>query len=116
MAVTVYYILKDWVFCEVLLVFECVSLSHKGRSLAFIIDQTFQEHSLSNQLYGIITDNASNNKIMQSQLAEIFASHHVKQSTEAMKIRCLAHVIQLSVKKLLDSIKGSATNDKTIDH
>ena len=33
-----------------------------------------------------------------------------------MKIRCLAHVIQLSVKKLLDSLKSFATNDKMINH
>ena len=33
-----------------------------------------------------------------------------------MKIRCLAHVIQISVKKLLDSIKGSATNNEMINY
>ena len=33
-----------------------------------------------------------------------------------MKIRCLAHMIQLSVKKLLDFIKNFATNNKTINH
>ena len=33
-----------------------------------------------------------------------------------MKICCLAHVIQVSIKKMLDTINGFATNGKMTNH
>ena len=78
MAVTAYKVLEDWALREVFLAFEHVPQFHTGHSLALILDWALHEHELSERFYGITINNVSNNKIIQSQLAEILANHCVE--------------------------------------
>ena len=116
MAIIAYYISENWRLYKTLIAIEHVLKFHFGHNLAILVNCVLQQYGLSERLYAITTDNASNNDTLHSQLAKILASQSIDWSIDAIKIHCLAHVIQLSVKKLLDSIKSSATNNEMINH
>ena len=77
MAITVYYISENWHFYKALIAFEHVLESHTGHNIAILVDCAFQQYRLSEKLYAITTDNASNNDTLRSQLAKILASQSV---------------------------------------
>ncbi|EED20345.1 hypothetical protein TSTA_035710 [Talaromyces stipitatus ATCC 10500] len=84
-AITGYFIDADWVYREVLLGFKPLYGPHTSVNLSSVVLQTLMEHNLESRVFGLTTDNASNNKTL---------------------IPCLAHVIQLNFNQLLDRIKS----------
>ncbi|KAJ5666469.1 uncharacterized protein N7477_008917, partial [Penicillium maclennaniae] len=64
MAITGYFIDADWAYREVLLGFKPLHGSHIGANLSGVLLQTLIEHNLEGRVFGITTDNASNNKTL----------------------------------------------------
>jgi len=69
------------------------------------------EYNLTHRLLAVTTDNCSNNGSMRRALSERFESEGYAWNAAANTIPCFAHVIQLAVKDLLDSLKASAANE-----
>ncbi len=112
-AVLAYYVSEDWKYREVLLGFEPVSGSHTGQNLARIVEGVVMQFNLTDRLLAITCDNASNNSTMCRALEDALRSQDVDWSADAMKVSCLAHVLNLSAKALLVSL--DVTNEESGD-
>jgi hypothetical protein len=108
MAITGYFIDADWVYREVLLGFKPLHGTHSGANLSVIVLDTLEEHGIQDRVFGLTTDNASNNKTLADALQQAFPDE-----AHIIRIPCLAHVIQLSLNELLGSIKAVPRNETT---
>jgi hypothetical protein len=110
MAITGYFIDADWRYQEVLLGFKPVYGSHTGANLSGVLLQTLMEHNIEGRVFGITTDNASNNKTLVTSLQQSL-QQALADDVILPRIPCLAHVIQLSLQQLLGRIKANPLNE-----
>jgi hypothetical protein len=108
MAITGYFLDQEWNYREVLLGFEPLEGPHTGMNLGLVLSETLQKHHISDRIMAITTDNASNNQTMIASLQE------TNPSTTVIRIPCMAHVMQLSLNRLLGQMKANPQND-TVD-
>jgi len=109
-----YYITDDWEYKEILIGFEPLLGSHTGEHLAQVVNSLLVTYKLENRLLTITTDNASNNKTMQEALRKgLRRLYNIKWDTNRGRIPCLAHVIQLAVKKIVVSLKIESPYETT---
>jgi hypothetical protein len=108
MAITGYFIDRDWVYREVLLDFKPIHGTHSGANLSNALMETLLMHGIEDRVFGLTTDNASNNKTLVENLQQVLA-----EGVIIIRIPCLAHVIQLSLDQLLGHIKAVPKNDAT---
>jgi hypothetical protein len=107
-----YYITQDWKYEEHLIGFEPVKGSHTGQNLGEIVERVLGENDLLSHLLAITTDNAGNNNTLRKELAEALDRlHGVNWNKDCGTIPCLAHVLQLVVKKMVSELKIEAKND-----
>jgi hypothetical protein len=106
MAITGYFIDADWAYQEVLLGFKPLHGSHTGLNLSGILLETLIDFNIQDQVFGLTTDNASNNKTLADSLQQAFPDN-----VEIIRTPCLAHVIQLSLNQLLDRLKAVPQNE-----
>lgn len=78
-------------------------------NLSSVVLQTLMEHNLESRVFGLTTDNASNNKTLVDSLQQALSDGVI-----ITRIPCLAHVIQLSLNQLLDRIKAVPLNDSAV--
>ncbi|OQD94302.1 hypothetical protein PENVUL_c148G07398, partial [Penicillium vulpinum] len=88
-AITGYFIDRDWNYRELLLGFEPLDRAHSA----------------------IISDNASNNTTLVQAVQDSIDSLKLPNSPVVVRIPCLAHIIQLSLRELLGSVKADPQND-----
>ena len=115
MTVNAYFIDQNWKYHEVLLTFEHVSDSHIEQHLIMILNEIIEKHELSNRIFVITIDNAFNNIIMHQHLVQIISNQcdDIESNVQKLKaVSCLAHVIQLSLKELLNHIRINSINDE----
>ncbi|KAG0160334.1 hypothetical protein PDIDSM_7861 [Penicillium digitatum] len=105
MAITGYFIDSDWVYREVLLGFKPLHGTHTGSYLSSVLIETLVEHNIEDKVFGLTTDNASNNKTLATALQQALSDDIIT------RIPCLAHVIQLSLNQLLARIKAVPLNE-----
>jgi hypothetical protein len=108
MAITGYFIDVDWVYREVLLGFKPLHGAHTGANLSGVLLQTLNNHGIQDRIFGLTTDNASNNKTLLDSLQQALSN-----DVNIIRIPCLTYVIQLSLNQLLDRIKAVPLNDTT---
>lgn len=108
MAITGYFIDKDWQYREVLLGFEPLSGTHSGENLSAILLDVLVQHQIQERVLAITTDNASNNYTLVTALQQ-----SLSDTTTVIRVPCLAHVIQLSLNELLGQMKADPKNDTT---
>ncbi|KAJ5522962.1 hypothetical protein N7513_012065 [Penicillium frequentans] len=105
-AITGYFIDVDWVYREVLLGFKPLYGTHSGANLSAVLLETLTQHKIKDRVFGLTTDNASNNKTLVDTLQQSLSG-----DVHVIRIPCLAHVIQLSLNQLLDRLKAVPLND-----
>lgn len=108
MAITGYFIDADWVYREVLLGFKPLHGTHSGANLSAVLMKTLTEYGIKHRVFGLTTDNASNNKTLVDTLQQ-----SLPNDINVIRIPCLAHVIQLSLNQLLNRLKAVPLNDAT---
>jgi hypothetical protein len=113
MAITGYFVDSSWNYHEILLGFEPVHGQHTGSHLSEILQEVLQQHSIIDRVFAVTTDNASNNKTLVESLHQSIEGLNLPESTRIVRIPCLAHVIQLSLKDLLGTMKANPNNDTT---
>lgn len=111
MAITGYFIDKDWQYREILLAFEPLHDRHTGTNLSAVLLDTLQQHHLVDRVIALTYDNASNNKTLLRSFNEAVDSLDLQAQLPLVRIPCLAHVIQLSLKDLLCLMKVNPRND-----
>ncbi|KAK6810429.1 hypothetical protein RU639_013759 [Aspergillus parasiticus] len=113
MAITVYFIDREWNYRELLLGFEPLHGPHSGVNLSDVLVQLLRERQLLNRIFSVTTNNATNNKTLIRALQESLLSAGAIRSRESIiRIPCMAHVIQLCLKQLLGHIKASPQNEE----
>ena len=93
MAIIGYFIDRKWKLREVLLGFEPLSGQHTGRKLAIVVNAVLDNYRLSDRVFALVTDNASNNGTLASELADMLLYFN----EDKMHLPCLAHVVQLAI-------------------
>lgn len=61
MAITIYFINKDWNYREMLLGFEPLHSPHTGDNLSDVLHQLLEERKLLDRIFSVTIDNATNN-------------------------------------------------------
>ncbi|KAJ5316477.1 hypothetical protein N7476_006784 [Penicillium atrosanguineum] len=108
MAITGYFIDKDWQYREVLLGFQPLSGTHSGENLSAILLDVLMQYQIQDRVLAITTDNASNNNTLVNTLQQ-----SLSDATTIIRVPCLAHIIQLSLNELLGQMKAGPTNEIT---
>ena len=70
MAITGYFIDADWVYRVVLLGFKPLYRIYSGVNLSAILLETVTEYKIRDRIFGLTTDNASNNKALVNTLQQ----------------------------------------------
>lgn len=112
MAITGYFIDTDWQYREVLLGFEPLSGKHSGGvNLSAVVLEILQRYDIQDRILAITTDNASKNSTLVTTLDESIQSLNLDPDTTVIRVPCMAHVIQLSLKQLLGQMKANPANE-----
>ena len=61
MAITGYFIDRDWNYRKLLLSFEPLDGAHSGMNLSEVLIEIFKKLNITDRVLAIISDNASNN-------------------------------------------------------
>lgn len=112
MAITGYFLDQEWNYREILLGFEPLHGSHTGAYLSTILLDLLKRHRITNRVLTITTDNASNNGTLLGSLQEALKSLELPSHIPVIRIPCIAHIIQLSLKELLGQMDANPRNDK----
>jgi len=118
LAIKAHWISKVWQLKEALIGFEEVTGKHDGENFAKIVTACLEQYDITKKILSVTTDNAGNNLTMTRSL-EATVSEFADEAgdihnTHIYRIPCLAHVIQLAVKALTDSISATATNEDEV--
>lgn len=113
MAVTGYFIDDDWNYREILIGSEPLHGTHSGVNLSAVLLDLLQQHRIVDRVLTITTDNASNNNTLMSSIQESVQSLDLDDNTAIIRVPCIAHVIQLSLKQLLGQMKANPRNETT---
>lgn len=111
MAITGYFLDRNWNYREVLLGFEPVSGSHSGANLSSILLGLLHQHRITNRVLSVTADNATNNNTLMSIMRESIQALRQENQVPIIRVPCLAHVIQLSLKQLLGGMKANPRNE-----
>ena len=108
---------------------RCISFieidgSHSRENLTTIVNTTLIKYGIRQKLLSITADNASNNNTLYRHLLQMFLKHFddhlveflIRSSTirfkgEDSQVRCLAHILNLIVKAILESLSSSTHKD-----
>lgn len=112
MAVTGYFLDQEWNYREILLGFEPLYGSHTGAYLSTVLLNLLEKHEVTNRVVTITTDNASNNGTMLGSLQGAIETLELPSHIPVVRIPCIAHVIQLSLKELLGQMDANPRNDR----
>jgi RNase P/RNase MRP subunit p29 len=111
MAITAYFLDRNWDYREVLLRFELLSGTHSGPNLGQVVVRTLQQHQVLGRVLAVTTDNASNNTTLMAVVNDTVQALKLSTDSAIIQVPCIAHVIQISLNDLLGKIKASPKND-----
>jgi hypothetical protein len=112
--ITAHWIDGDWKLQHTLLDFIEFESPHTGARMAELILRCLEFYEIQNKVFCITTDNASNNDTMAAELYDLlFNRHDVIWDPATHHIYCLAHIINLVVRKLIDSLQSGDHTFKT---
>lgn len=110
-AITGYFLDQNWKYREILLGFEPLHGKHSGVNLGQVLFECLQEHRIIDRVLAITTDNASNNDTLVGSMQTSMQALDLPNHIPMIRIPCLAHVIQLSLKDLLAMMNLNPKND-----
>lgn len=111
MAITGYFIDKDWNYCEVLLGFEHLHGTHTGSHLSETVLEILRGHGIIDRVLSVTTDNATNNNTMMASVQDTIQSLALSDAS-IFRVPCISHVIQLCLNQLLGKLKAVPVNSE----
>lgn len=110
-AIRAHYINTEWNYESVLLDFVKVD-GHSGPELCDIFIDCLKRYSIPlSKIMAITMDNVESNNTFMSSLATHGVTIQTIISSDGNRVRCLAHVLNLSVQDIMKSLKISLTLD-----
>ena len=115
LAVIGHWLSEDFVYKEAVLEFSEIEGPKSGENMGGLVMDLLEELNIETKLLSITGDNASNNETLmdavESGLQDKFSLSENETNTIRFQgresfIRCLAHVLNLIVKKLLETLKS----------
>ncbi|CAB5205209.1 unnamed protein product [Rhizophagus irregularis] len=103
-AANVHWINKKWELKCTTLDFCVLSGSHTGANLSEKFLNTLQDFGVITKILAIGCDNASNMDVMLEKISQTLKLQNIMFHPENQRVRCLAHVINLAAKKLIDCL------------
>jgi hypothetical protein len=93
-----YFIDFQWIYREILFIFEHISDFYIEKKLTKIVQNVVIQHELKKRLYVVINDNAFNNLIMHTKLNRLLHTSRMFVDVETnvheiKRVSCLVHVI-----------------------
>ena len=112
-AITAHWIDINFRLHEALLSFRRLEGAHTGNYMAKVLFEILEDFEITEKLYCITSDGASNNKTMTKDLSQILKEEKdIDWDHEQMHILCLDHIINLAVQAFILSIKGKDPTDE----
>ncbi len=112
LAVIGHWLTEDFVYKDAVLEFKEIEGAKSGENMARIVFELLHELDIKSKVLSITSDNTSNNETLveefHSSLCKHFAEslHAIRFHGQDSFIRCLAHVLNLIVKKILSTLKS----------
>ena len=97
---------------EAVLEFKEIEGAKSGENMAQIVFELLHELDIESKVLSITSDNASNNETLVEEFNSSLCEHFVGSPNplrfkgQESYIRCLAHVLNLIVKKILTTLKS----------
>jgi hypothetical protein len=111
MAITAYFVDDNWNYRELLLGFEPLSGKHSGVNLGAVLLELLRKHEIADRILTVTTDNASNNNTLMESIQDSIECLDLGGDIPIIRVPCLAHVIQLSLNKLLGQMEATPKNE-----
>jgi hypothetical protein len=80
-------------------------------NLSEVLIEIFKKLDITDRVLAITSDNASNNTTLVQAVQDSIDSLELPNSPVVIRIPCLTHIIQLSLRELLGSVKADPQND-----
>lgn len=97
MAITGYFLNKDWEYREILLGFEPLHGTHSSANLSTVLFDLFQQYKITERVLTITTDNTLNNQTLMSSIHELVQLLGVTKNATIFRTPYIAYIIQLSL-------------------
>ena len=111
LGITDHYIDRDWELKSLTINVVKLSSSHSGQNLSNVfIKIADDEFKILTKIMAVTTDNASNNDTFLHSLGDYCDKLGIDFKYPDKHIRCMAHIINLSVQVLLKGLKSKAMN------
>ncbi|CAE6443976.1 unnamed protein product, partial [Rhizoctonia solani] len=108
MAVTLHYINSEGHLAEHLFAFRRIEGRHTGANIGHELLSVFEEAGIINKIGHITLDNASNNNTLMASLESALAERGQRFGRDLNRIRCIPHIINLTVQAMLDALPAAA--------
>jgi hypothetical protein len=76
-----------------------------------VLFEVLKKHGIFNRVLSVTTNNALNNKTLITSIKDIIEPLQSQRDITIIQVPCIAHVIQLSLKDLLENMKAVLSND-----
>lgn len=108
LAITGSWITRDWRLEETLLDFVELKGAHDGQNMAEAVASVVTELGIGDKLIALVSNNASSNGTLVRHLSTALrrTTSRTRWDGDKGHIRCLTHIIHLSVMSLLDGISA----------
>ena len=110
-AITAYFLDRNWEYREVLLGFEPLFGTHSGANLGDVVIRILQQYEIIDRVLAVTTDNASNNTTLIAAVNDTIQALQLNTDSTIIQVPCIAHVIQISLTDLLGKMKATPKND-----
>ena len=111
MGITVHYIDDSWTLQSHILDFVPLYEEHTGKKLCGAFVASCDRFGILPKILGITTDNASNMNTLFAYLEGVCRDRGIVFEKKEQRVRCMAHVTNLSVQALLRGLKAQAPRD-----
>jgi len=112
LGLTVHYIDSDWNLCNFLLDIIPLAVRHTGANIAQEITHVLREFNISTKIIALTTDNDSAMLVCGREVADSLDNEI--SSMNFSHYRCVAHVLNLGVKKGLTAVNNSVIKARKI--
>ena len=109
-----YFIINDWNYVEILLIFKSFSDMHLREKLVNYVMKTFHFHNIMKQLLIIMMNNVKNNNLLCWKLHKILKKKSIQWDYQQETICCMLHILQLCVNKFNKMLKIQSLDDEHV--
>ena len=88
MAISSYFINKDWQYREILLGFKPLHRIYSSANLSAVLLETLQRYKIKDRVLVIVTDNILNNKTLVDTLQQ-----SISDDITLIRVPCIAYII-----------------------